>query len=57
MKIAIIGAGAIGGFVGLRLTLSGEQVTFIARGATLDALRMAWTNTAPKSLVALHTEP
>ena len=39
MKIAIIGAGAIGGFVGLRLALSGEQVTFIARGATLDALR------------------
>lgn len=40
MKIAIVGAGAIGGFVGLRLTLSGEQVTFIARGGTLDALRM-----------------
>ena len=39
MKIAIIGAGAIGGFVGLRLALACEQVTFIARGATLDALR------------------
>jgi 2-dehydropantoate 2-reductase len=39
MKIAIIGAGAIGGFIGLRLALAGEQVTFIARGATLDALR------------------
>jgi 2-dehydropantoate 2-reductase len=39
MRIAIIGAGAIGGFVGLRLARAAEQVTFIARGATLDALR------------------
>src|SRR6201996_6974499 len=39
MKIAIIGVGAIGGYVGLRLALSGEEVTFIARGATLAALR------------------
>lgn len=39
MRIAIIGVGAIGGFVGLRLALAFEQVTFIARGATLDALR------------------
>jgi 2-dehydropantoate 2-reductase len=39
MRIAVIGAGAIGGFVGLRLALAAEQVTFIARGATLDALR------------------
>lgn len=39
MKIAIIGVGAIGGYVGVRLALSGEDVTFIARGATLEALR------------------
>jgi 2-dehydropantoate 2-reductase len=39
MKIAIIGVGAIGGFVGTRLALAGEDVTFIARGATLEALR------------------
>ena len=39
MKISIIGAGAIGGFVGLRLALAGEDVTFMARGGTLDALR------------------
>lgn len=39
MKIAIIGVGAIGGFVGTRLALAGEDVTFIARGANLDALR------------------
>ncbi|MGC1520335.1 MAG: 2-dehydropantoate 2-reductase [Steroidobacteraceae bacterium] len=39
MKIAIIGVGAIGGYVGTRLALAGEEVTFIARGATLEALQ------------------
>lgn len=39
MKIAIVGVGAIGGYVGIRLALAGEQVTFIARGASLEALR------------------
>ena len=39
MKIAIIGVGAIGGYVGVRLALAGEDVTFIARGANLAALR------------------
>jgi 2-dehydropantoate 2-reductase len=39
MKIAIIGAGAIGGLVGARLALAGQQVTFIVRGANLEALR------------------
>jgi len=38
MKIAIIGAGAIGGFVGAQLAYAGEDVTFLARGATLEAL-------------------
>ncbi len=39
MKIAIIGVGAIGGFVGARLAHAGEDVTFIARGANLEALK------------------
>ncbi|MFC5497713.1 2-dehydropantoate 2-reductase [Caenimonas terrae] len=39
MKIAIIGAGAIGGYVGARLALAGNQVSFIVRGANLDAIR------------------
>jgi 2-dehydropantoate 2-reductase len=39
LKIAIIGVGAIGGYVGTKLALAGEDVTFIARGANLDALR------------------
>ena len=39
MKIAIVGAGAIGGFLGVRLALAGEQVSFLARGANLAAIR------------------
>lgn len=39
MKMAIIGAGAIGGFIGAQLAHAGEDVTFIARGATLEALK------------------
>ncbi len=39
MKIAIIGAGAIGGYVGAKLALAGEDVTFIVRGANLTAIR------------------
>ena len=39
MKIAIIGAGAIGGYVGAKLALAGNQVTFIVRGANLQAIR------------------
>ena len=39
MKIAIIGAGAIGGLVGVRLALAGEDITFIVRGANLSAIR------------------
>jgi 2-dehydropantoate 2-reductase len=39
VKIAIIGVGAIGGYVGMRLARAGEDVTFIARGANLEALR------------------
>jgi len=39
LKIAIIGVGAIGGYLGTRLAHAGDEVTFIARGANLDALR------------------
>ncbi|NJD35233.1 MAG: 2-dehydropantoate 2-reductase [Betaproteobacteria bacterium] len=39
MKIAIVGAGAIGGFLGARLALAGEDVPCIARGPNLAAIR------------------
>jgi 2-dehydropantoate 2-reductase len=39
MRIAIVGAGAVGGYFGARLAQAGRDVTFIARGAHLDAIR------------------
>ena len=39
MKIAIVGAGAIGGYVGVKLALAGEDLTFIVRGTNLDVIR------------------
>jgi 2-dehydropantoate 2-reductase len=39
MKIAVIGAGAVGGYFGGRLALVGNDVTFLVRGKTLAALR------------------
>lgn len=39
MRIAIVGAGAVGGAFGVRLHKAGEDVTFVARGETLEVLR------------------
>ena len=39
MRIAVVGAGAIGGYLGARLSLAGEEVTFIARGPNLAAIQ------------------
>lgn len=39
MRIAVIGAGGIGGYVGALLAAAGEDVAFVARGAHLDAMR------------------
>ena len=38
MKVAVVGAGAIGGFLGARLSLAGHDVTFIARNNNLAAI-------------------
>jgi 2-dehydropantoate 2-reductase len=38
MKVAVVGAGAIGGWLAARLALAGESVSVIARGATLRQL-------------------
>ncbi|RYX93652.1 MAG: 2-dehydropantoate 2-reductase [Comamonadaceae bacterium] len=39
MKIAILGAGAIGGYLGVRLAHAGQAVTFIARNRNLESIR------------------
>ena len=38
MKICVVGAGAIGGYLGTRLSIAGEDVTFIARRRNLEAI-------------------
>jgi len=39
VKIAIVGAGAIGGYLGAKLANAGEDVTFIARNQNLAAIQ------------------
>ncbi len=39
MRFAIVGSGAVGGYFGAKLARSGQEVTFIARGAHLAAMR------------------
>jgi ketopantoate reductase len=39
MRIAVIGAGGVGGYFGARLSRGGHDVVFIARGAHLAAIR------------------
>lgn len=39
VRIGIIGTGGVGGYFGARLAAAGENVTFLARGKNLEALR------------------
>jgi 2-dehydropantoate 2-reductase len=39
MRFTIVGSGAVGGYYGAKLARAGHDVTFIARGAHLDAIR------------------
>ena len=39
LRIAVLGAGAVGGYFGARLSRAGHDVVFIARGAQLRAIR------------------
>jgi 2-dehydropantoate 2-reductase len=39
MRLAILGSGAVGGYYGAKLARAGHDVTFIARGAHLAAIR------------------
>src|SRR5918994_3729690 len=39
MRIAVMAAGAVGGYFGGRLAAAGHDVSFIARGAQLEAIR------------------
>jgi 2-dehydropantoate 2-reductase len=54
MKIAIVGAGAIGGYLGARLSAAGEDVTFIARNRNLEAINARGFRLILEDGTALH---
>ena len=39
MRFAIFGTGGLGGYYGARLAQAGNEVSFVARGAQLEAMR------------------
>jgi 2-dehydropantoate 2-reductase len=56
MRIAIVGSGGVGGYFGGRLAAAGTDVTFIARGAHLEAMRSRGLRiTSPKGDLHLPT--
>ncbi len=55
MKIAFLGAGGVGGYFGGRLAAAGEDVTFLARGRHLEAVRREGLFLAgPEETVRVH---
>jgi 2-dehydropantoate 2-reductase len=57
MHVAVIGAGGVGGFFGARLQSAGHAVTFLARGAHLDAIRTRGLTIENVSSGATETVP
>ena len=56
MKIAVMGSGGVGGYFGARLAAAGNEVTFIARGAHLAAIRSEGLR-VQSSLGDVHVNP
>ena len=56
LKIAIVGAGAIGGYLGVKLALSGCEVTFIARGENLKAIQARGMTLITEEGTQLHAD-
>jgi 2-dehydropantoate 2-reductase len=57
VRVCIVGAGAIGGLLGVRLAVSGQQVSVFARGENLQAIRSNGMKlTEPNGSVLLATE-
>jgi 2-dehydropantoate 2-reductase len=56
MRIAVMGTGAIGGYIGARLAVAGAKVSFVARGRHLAAIREAGLQVS-SPLGDLHIHP
>ncbi len=55
MRIAVMGAGGMGGYLGARLALAGQDVALIARGAHLEAIRAHGLRVTGRE--SLHVDP
>ncbi len=57
MKVCVVGAGAVGSLIGIRLALAGHETAALARGATLAALRRhGWRLESGESAPVLATD-
>ncbi|WP_411093543.1 ketopantoate reductase family protein [Streptomyces sp. 049-1] len=56
MRIAVIGAGGVGGYFGARLAAAGHEVTFVARGKHLEAIHRSGLS-VHSPLGEFHTSP
>src|SRR5262245_28849401 len=56
MKIVVMGSGGVGGYFGARLAAAGNDVTFVARGSHLEALRRSGLR-IDGELGHLHLQP
>ena len=54
MRVLVVGAGALGGFYGAMLARAGNDVTVLARGAALDAVRASGTDGRIGEVRQLH---
>lgn len=58
MRIAVFGTGGAGGYFGAQLSRAGEDVTFIARGEHLQAIRShGLTVETPRGELVIHPAP
>ena len=57
MRIAVMGAGGIGGIFGARLAAAGEDVALIARGAHLAAIKDDGLKVLSETVGSVHVRP
>jgi 2-dehydropantoate 2-reductase len=57
MKIAVMGTGGVGGAFGARLAAAGNDVTFVARGKHLEAIRKNGLQIVSPLLGDVHIQP
>ena len=56
MKITVMGPGGVGGYFGARLAAAGNDVTFVARGSHLAAMRKSGLR-LDSEIGKLHLDP